>query len=179
MLKSKNIYLRQLKISDANELLDLLKKNQSFFEKYSINRPTNYWTIETQKELIEKWEQNAKQDTEYQFGIYKSDDNSLIGSISLFHVARGPRHSAMVGYHLDQEHNGKGYTTEATKLIVNYAFEILHLHRIEAGVMPHNIGSIKVLEKAGFLKEGIAKKNIKINGRWEDHQMLAIINPKE
>jgi ribosomal-protein-alanine N-acetyltransferase len=45
--------------------------------------------------------------------------------------------------------------------------------------MPHNIGSIRVLEKAGFEKEGISKSNVKINGKWEDHQVLAIINPNE
>ncbi len=83
-----------------------------------------------------------------------------------------------MGYSLDQEHNGKGYTTEAAKLVVKYAFETLNLHRIEAGVMPDNIASIRVLEKAGFHKEGIARKNVKINGRLEDHQMLAILNPK-
>lgn len=97
----------------------------------------------------------------------------------MFQVFRGPRESALLGYSLDQEHNGKGYTTEATNLVVNYAFEILKLHRIEAGVMPVNIGSIRVLEKAGFHKEGIAKKNVKINGSWEDHQMLAILNPND
>jgi ribosomal-protein-alanine N-acetyltransferase len=77
---------------------------------------------------------------------------------------------------LDKDHNGKGYTTQAVKLIVKHAFEELKLHRIEAGVMPHNIGSIRVLEKAGFHKEGLARKNVKINGKWEDHEVLAILN---
>jgi len=45
--------------------------------------------------------------------------------------------------------------------------------------MPHNIGSVLVLEKAGFQKEGIARKNVKINGKWEDHQVLAIISEKD
>lgn len=53
------------------------------------------------------------------------------------------------------------------------------MHRIEAGVMPHNVGSIRVLEKSGFHYEGIARKNVKINGQWADHQELAIINPKD
>jgi [ribosomal protein S5]-alanine N-acetyltransferase len=66
--------------------------------------------------------------------------------------------------------------SEAVRLIVTYAFEELKLHRIEAGVMPHNAGSIKVLLKAGFHKEGIARKNVKIDGTWQDHQVLAIIN---
>jgi [ribosomal protein S5]-alanine N-acetyltransferase len=58
---------------------------------------------------------------------------------------------------------------------ITYADE-LGLHRIEAGVSPRNIGSIRALEKAGFHIEGIARKNVKINGVWEDHQTLAILN---
>ncbi len=45
--------------------------------------------------------------------------------------------------------------------------------------MLHNIGLIRVLEKAGFEKEGISKSSVKINGKWEDHQVLAIIHPNE
>ncbi|PAD66479.1 hypothetical protein CHH83_23805 [Bacillus sp. 7586-K] len=121
----------------------------------------------------------AKVDSEYNFGIFKIENDELIGTIGLFRILRGPLQSAIVGYSLDKNNNGKGYATEAVKLIVNYGFTTLKLHRIEAGVMPHNISSIKVLEKAGFEKEGISKKNVKINGRWEDHQTLAIINPEE
>ena len=69
--------------------------------------------------------------------------------------------------------------TEAINFAVDYAFKELKLHRIEAGVMPHNKGSIKVLEKAGFHKEGIAKENVRINGRWEDHQTLAIVKNED
>lgn len=122
-------------------------------------------------------EEDTKKDIEYRFGIFQINNDVLLGTIGLFHVFRGPSQSATLGYSLDQEHNGKGYTTEAVNLVVNYAFEILNLHRIEAGVMPNNIGSMRVLEKAGFHKEGIAIKNVEINGRWEDHQMLAILNP--
>ena len=109
--------------------------------------------------------------------IFTINGDVLIGTIGLYQVIRGPRQSALLGYSLDQEHNGKGYMTQAANLVVNYAFDILKLHRIEAGVMPHNIGSIRVLEKAGFHKEGVARKSVEINGRWEDHQMLAILNP--
>ncbi|WP_025784406.1 GNAT family N-acetyltransferase [Sporosarcina sp. D27] len=179
MTKISNVYIRPLILSDAVELLSLEKRNRAFFENYSITHPENYWTLETQKELIEKWEQNTKKELEYRFGIFKISEDTLIGTIGLFQVFRGPRESALLGYSLDQKHNGKGYTTEATKLVVDYAFEILNLHRIEAGVMPDNLGSIRVLEKAGFHKEGIALKNVKINGSWEDHQMLAILNPKD
>lgn len=93
----------------------------------------------------------------------------------LSEVVRGNLQSGWIGYFLDQTYNGKGYMSEAVKVIVQHAFSELGLHRIEAGVMPHNIGSIKVLLKAGFTKEGIARKNVKIDGVWQDHITLAII----
>ncbi|CAM3723185.1 GNAT family N-acetyltransferase [Mesobacillus zeae] len=179
MLKGKNIYLRPFDIEDAEDLLRLQKKNQSFFDQFSGTRPSDYYTLKKQEELIQKWEKGAKSDTEYQFGIYRSSDDTLLGTINLFQVLRGNLQSAFIGYFLDKEFNGNGYTTGAAKLIVEYAFESLNLHRIEAGVMPHNIASIRVLEKAGFHKEGLAKKNVQINGQWEDHVVLAIINPND
>ncbi|AIQ47711.1 alanine acetyltransferase [Paenibacillus sp. FSL R7-0273] len=179
MLKGDNIFLRPLILPDAEELLLLQNKNRSFFSNYSTTRSANYWSLEAQQALIEKREQNKQKDIEYYFGIYDNNAHKLIGTISLFQVVRGDIQSAFIGYFLDQEQNGKGFATESVKLIVNYAFNTLHLHRIEAGVKPHNIGSMRVLEKAGFHKEGISVKNVKINGIWEDHQMLAIINPND
>lgn len=144
-----------------------------------MKRPYEYYTLDFQKDLINQKTEKAKNDIEYNFGIFKIDNDELIGTIGLFRIVRDPLQSAIIGYSLSKNHNGKGYATEAVKLVLDYAFTILKLHRIEAGVMPHNLGSIRVLEKAGFEKEGISKSNVKINGKWEDHQVLAIINPKE
>ncbi|WP_404456674.1 GNAT family N-acetyltransferase [Virgibacillus necropolis] len=177
MVKGENIHVREFTLEDAEAILALQKKNRDFFEKFSMARESDYYTIEAQIERIEKFQEDFKQDKDYNFGIFKNDDNRLMGTINLFQVIRGSLQSAYIGYFLDKQNNGKGFTTEAVKLIVEYSFEKLKLHRIEAGVMPHNIGSIRVLEKSGFHKEGIAKKNVKINGKWEDHQVLAIINP--
>ncbi|MTW86667.1 GNAT family N-acetyltransferase [Virgibacillus dakarensis] len=177
MIKGNHIYLKELVTEDAESLLQLQLDNRTFFEKFSTERDSDFYTIEAQVKRIQAYKENRDQDSDYNFGIFKNDDNRLVGTINLFQVTRGSVQAAFIGYFLDQAHNGKGYTTEAVQLLVNYAFATLKLHRIEAGVMPHNIGSIRVLEKSGFHKEGIAKKNVKINGRWEDHQVLAIINP--
>jgi ribosomal-protein-alanine N-acetyltransferase len=66
--------------------------------------------------------------------------------------------------------------TLAIKQTVDFAFNTLSLHRIEANVMPHNIASLKVLEKNNFNKEGLAKKYLKINGKWEDHIHMVLLN---
>lgn len=179
MLTGKNIYVRPFTKEDAAALLGLQQENRRFFERFSYERNEDFYTLEAQQERIKSFQKDWQGDESYQFGILKKEDDKLIGTINLFQVLRGSLQSAFIGYFLDQQHNGKGYTTEAAQLVVQYAFVELNLHRIEAGVMPHNIGSIRVLEKAGFHKEGIAIKNVKINGKWEDHQVLAIINPND
>lgn len=178
-LSSKNIYIRQLTIEDAEDLVSLQLDNREFFSQFAMERTDDFYTLENQQKRIQMLVENAKQDLDYYFGIFTMDDDQLIGTINLFAVMRGSIQSAWLGYFLDEKHNGKGYTTEAVRLIVKYAFDELKLHRVEAGVMPHNIGSIRVLEKAGFEKEGLARKNVKINGKWEDHQQMAIVNPAD
>ncbi|WP_404451979.1 GNAT family N-acetyltransferase [Virgibacillus necropolis] len=179
MIKGENIHLRIFNNDDAQAMLNLQKENRDFFEEFAMTRSSNFYTIEGQLERIKKATENIKQDEDYYLGIFENGENKLVGTINLFHILRESSQSAVIGYFLDKKYNGKGFMTEATRLIVKFAFDELKLHRIEAGVQPHNIGSIRVLEKSGFHQEGIAKKNTKINGKWEDHQVLAIINPND
>lgn len=179
IVKDKQIFLKPLDSSFGEDILELEIRNRSFFEKYTIERDNDFYTLEGQMERLQEKEKNWEQDKGYDFGIFLKENQKLIGEIGLFKIERGPAESGMVGYSLDKRLNGNGYMTEAIKLIVDHGFNNLKLHRIEAGVMPHNLGSIKVLEKAGFQKEGIARKNIKINGKWEDHLMLATLNPDD
>lgn len=175
-IEGEKIYLRTLEASDAEQMLDLQLRNMDFFAKYSSTRNEDFYTLKYQLEAINSNKVRQEKDEKYSFGIFLSSTDELIGSISLSEILRGSLQSCFIGYTLDKPHNGKGYMTEAVRLLVDFGFKELKLHRIEAGVMPHNLGSIKVLEKAGFQKEGIARKNVEINGRWEDHQILAIIN---
>lgn len=169
--------IRLLKTNDAPDVLAYELENQEFFQTFTMKRPSEFYTLNFQKDLLKQKMEKAENDMEYNFGIFKNDE--LVGTIALYRILRDPLQSAIIGYSISKNHNGKGYATKAVKLAVDYAFSTLALHRLEAGVMPHNIGSIRVLEKAGFEKEGIAKSNVKINGKWEDHQVLAIINPND
>ncbi|MGO4728860.1 GNAT family N-acetyltransferase [Paenibacillus sp. 2KB_22] len=176
-MKSVNIHIRDISVDDAAGLLQLQKENRDFFERYAPIRTDEFYTLEGQLKYIQKQVEARKNDQAYNFGIFTNTDNMLVGTVSLFHVMRGPLQSAYIGYDLDQKSNGRGYTTEAVRLVVDHGFHKLKLHRIEAGAMTHNIASIRVLEKVGFQKEGIARQNVHINGKWEDHQILAILNP--
>ncbi|RAI89776.1 ribosomal-protein-alanine N-acetyltransferase [Paenibacillus pabuli] len=176
-MRSVNIHIRDISVDDAAGLLQLQKENRDFFESYAPTRTDEFYTMEGQLKRIQKQAEDRKNDQAYNFGIFTNTDNILVGTVSLFQVMRGPLQSAYIGYDLDRKNNGRGYTTDAVRLVVDHGFNTLKLHRIEAGAMTHNIASIRVLEKAGFQKEGIARQNVHINGKWEDHQILAILNP--
>ncbi|CAM4272471.1 GNAT family N-acetyltransferase [Bacillus manliponensis] len=178
-LDGENIYVKFAEECEAEAMLKLEVDNRDFFQAFTGLRDESFYTYDGQVKRIKKAAELRKEDQDYFFVICSRESGEVIGEVHLFDVIRGNIQSCWIGYFLDKEQNGKGYMSEAVKLVVDYAFSQLKFHRIEAGVMPHNIGSIKVLLKAGFHKEGLAKKNVKINGRWEDHQTLAIINPED
>ncbi|TQR23972.1 GNAT family N-acetyltransferase [Bacillus safensis] len=176
---NQSIYLRDFIEEDAEALTTLEYENREFFQPFTSLRKENFYTISEQLKRIQMYQKGRKKDETYAKGIFHRDTNQLIGTITLSGIVRDVIQSAWLGYSLDQKQNGKGYTTEAISLMLDEAFQILGLHRIEAGVQPHNLGSIRVLEKAGFQKEGLSRQNVKINGEWKDHYLFAILSTDE
>ena len=110
--------------------------------------------------------------TGYGFGIFVSGD--FCGEINLSAVQRGPFQSSYVGYWMDEAQAGQGYVPEALVVLARFAFEDLHLHRIQIAIIPRNAASRRVVEKLGIREEGIALRYLEINGVWEDHVRYAI-----
>lgn len=119
------------------------------------------------------WERQRHFDTAYGFGLFLHD-GSLIGEVSLGSVQRGPFQSAFVGYWIDALHAGQGLIPEGVAVILRYGFDELHLHRIEAAIVPRNRASQRVAEKLGLRDEGISVRFLQIRGVWEDHVRYAM-----
>ncbi len=85
------------------------------------------------------------------------------------------RKSPLLGYWVSETQWGRGIMTEAIKLLTDYAFKNLDLVRIQAGVLSNNPKSMRVLEKAGYINEGILKNNIIKNGVILDEHIYAMI----
>jgi [ribosomal protein S5]-alanine N-acetyltransferase len=83
--------------------------------------------------------------------------------------------SATIGYWMGERHAGRGHMTAAVKALVPFAFDRLNLHRLEAACLPHNAASMRLLEKVGFQREGLARGLVCINGRWQDHIRFALL----
>ncbi|WP_067934238.1 GNAT family N-acetyltransferase [Alicyclobacillus kakegawensis] len=173
-LRSSHIYLRRLERNDAHALLELRLRNRGFLKPWEPSPSHNHFTLLGQQEAIEKSIANWESGTGYGFGIFLVDRNELIGRVNLSNVVRGAWESCTIGYFLDEQHNGRGYMTEAVRMAVTFAFREANLHRVQAAVMPRNAASIRVLAKVGFRFEGFAEYYLKINGVWEHHNIYSI-----
>jgi [ribosomal protein S5]-alanine N-acetyltransferase len=102
----------------------------------------------------------------------------VIGHLRLSQIARGPFHSAMLGYTIDAACEGRGLMSEALRAVIAEAFgPRLALHRIQANARIENRRSLALLERLGFVREGLARNYLYIDGAWRDHVMTALLNP--
>lgn len=106
--------------------------------------------------------------------LVRSSDRTLVGHFNLSEIIRGPLQQAFLGYYAFAPHEGAGYMREGMKLLLEYAFRTLKLHRIEANIQPGNQRSIALARVSGFVREGFSERYLKIGGRWRDHERWAI-----
>lgn len=160
-------------VADADALLALRVSNRAFFDPWEPDSSGELYTVEGQRKDLAQRERDWRDDKRYSFAI-TSPEGEIIGGIVLSNVLRGALQSANVGYYVAESHNNRGVATEAVRHVVRFAFDKLGLHRVEAGVMPHNPRSMRVLEKAGFTKIGFAPHYLKIHDAWRDHHLFQI-----
>ena len=187
------IYTADLVLMPAEEslagaLCDYYKRNREFLTDYMPAWTESFFTERTQLGSIRGHMENAKNRTGYRYYIMPKDEiGKIIGTIGLNNVVWGSFLSCFMGYMLDEAYInrgykldgalcGRGYMTQAVDAVVNTAFNEIGLHRIEANIMPKNARSLRVAEKCGFVREGMSKKYLCINGVWEDHVHMVKLN---
>lgn len=174
-----DIVLRELTLEDAEALLFMNTENREYFERWKPIKPNEaYYTLEGHKKRITRLLEERNNDKNYCYGVFL-EGKILMGTIDFAFVVRGPLQSSMIGYEFSQKYTGQGYATKAVTLALNIAFNELSFHRIYAGAEPENLASIRVLEKAGFTKEGYSPKSLNVHGVWKDQVCMAIVNEKE
>jgi ribosomal-protein-alanine N-acetyltransferase len=167
------IELRLPERGDAEAFLELVVRNRDHFRPYEPRRPPSFYTLGGQREQIAAAHRQAGLGERYEFGVFEQGSSDLVGRIALGGVSRGALQQAYLGYGIDREHGGLGYATQAVQLAVAFAFEELELHRVQAAVVPENRASARVLGKAGFLEEGLARRYLFLDGQWKDHRLFA------
>lgn len=111
----------------------------------------------------------------YGFLIFRREGGALLGGITLSNVRRGVTGSGSLGYWIGAPYARQGYMGEAVACVLDFAFDRLSLHRVEAACLTHNEASCGLLLKCGFTREGLARGYLKIDGQWQDHVTFAIL----
>lgn len=107
--------------------------------------------------------------------VCRRSDAAIVGCINLSGIVRGPLQAAYLGYWIGDPYEGSGLMSEALPLALTHAFRTLALHRLEANIRPENTRSIRLVERAGFRREGFSPRFLKIAGRWRDHERWALL----
>lgn len=178
-LESERLVLKVLDDSYADKVLDYFNRNSDFLNRWESIKTAEFYTLDFQKQQLKNELKKMEDGKLLKVWIFEKEDiefDNIIGSIALNEIIRGCFQSCFLSYKMDQRKTNIGYMTEGVKRIVKYAFNDLKLHRIEGNIIPNNTASLKVVEKLGFYNEGLAKKYLKINGQWQDHIHMVLLN---
>jgi ribosomal-protein-alanine N-acetyltransferase len=171
-LQTNRLQIRELALSDCRKIHEL----HSLPETDKFNTLGIPDTVETTESLLSEWigQQNVNPRVTYIFYIELSETNKFIGLCAIT-LGKLNYKIAEVWYKIHPDCWGQGYATEALNTLIQFGFNELGLHRIEAGCAIENIASIKVLEKVGMSKEGIKRKILPIRGEWVDNYFYSIL----
>jgi ribosomal-protein-alanine N-acetyltransferase len=175
-LFGKRIMLRPLQASDFGAWQEVRNRNADWLLKWEPMRSPGSPDVTRDRDAFASRcavrQRERQLGTGYGFGIFV--EGVFAGEINVNSVQRGPFQNAYVGYWIDEKYAGNSYVPEAVVVVCRYAFEDLHLHRLQIAIIPRNTASRRVVGKLGIREEGTAIRYLEINGTWEDHVRYAI-----
>lgn len=176
VLKGRRVRLRPLAPGDFAAWQEVRRRNAEWLTPWEPARTPGLPDVVESKEAFtmrcSARDRERQLGTGYGFGAFIG--GRFVGELNLSSVQRGPFQSCYIGYWIDQAYAGRGYMPEALVLALRFAFEDLHLHRIQISIIPRNHRSRRVVEKLKIRDEGIALRYLEINGIWEDHVRYAM-----
>ncbi|HEY5166211.1 MAG TPA: GNAT family protein [Pseudolabrys sp.] len=170
------VMLRVPQSSDYAEWAALREASRAFLTPWEPTWPDDDLTRGAFRRRIKRYADDQRSDLAYAFLIFRSDDNALVGGLTLANIRRGVAQAGSIGYWVGGPFARKGYMTAAVRALIPFSFRTLRLHRLEAACIPANTASISLLEKTGFTREGYARSYLCINGAWQDHLLYARLN---
>jgi len=170
LLTTARLQLRGITQTDSDDLYAI----------YSDMKTLEYWGQDPVLSPAEAWNkikdnmQYVKGGTAILWGIALRDSNRLIGTCTIFRINRQNKNGE-AGFILNRAHWGKGLMTEAMSHVLDYTFNELDFHRLEADTDPKNTASLALLKKLGFQREGYFRERWFVHGKWHDSVMLGLL----
>lgn len=171
ILESSRLRLRNLLPADAKEFYQM--RSDPELMKY-IDKP-KMKNIAEARALIKQMEEDRLLGNGINWGITHKDKNHLIGTIGFWRIDK-PNYRAEVGYMIKTDHQGKGLVTEALQMTIDFAFNKMNIHSIEANINPMNERSRNLLIKNGFVKEAYFCENYFYDGKFLDSEIYSLVS---
>jgi len=177
IIDTERLIIKSVNPKFSEQYLNFKIRNKSFHKKWSPIFPEKYYSISEINKLLEKWSNEFLNEQSFRFLIFNRDENDkVIGAFAFSNIVHGVFLSSHLGYSMDKDHIKKGVMTEALIGSINFFFNEKKFHRIEANVIPRNKASVRLLKNLKFHEEGLARKYLKINDKWEDHIHYTLLN---
>lgn len=177
-LSTTRLSIEHMAPGHADALAAFFRRNDRHLAPWDPPRPSGilqpgFWRAESERAVQDYEDGNV-----LRWLLRPRDARDLvIGRVNYTQIARGPFQSCMLGYAIDQAYEGRGLMREALEATIEHVFSVLRLHRIQANYVPDNERSGGLLARLGFVREGLARNYLFINGAWRDHVLTARLNP--
>jgi ribosomal-protein-alanine N-acetyltransferase len=182
-LNGENIQLRAPRMADRAQWNRVRAENREWLSPWEatlpqtpVGAPASEFLSKRPSyySMVRALNREARAGRSYSFMIWHG--KNLVGQITLGGVIYGALRGGHIGYWIDKNYAGRGFTTEAVNAVTSFAFDALGLHRIEINIRPENSPSIRVAEKAGYQFEGDRSEFLHIAGAWRDHKSFVKVN---
>ena len=167
------VTLRLPYAGDFAEWAALRERSREFLMPWEPTWPADDLTRGAFRLRLKRYAEDVRGDLAYAFLIFRSEDNAMVGGLTLANIRRGVAQAGSIGYWTGAPFARKGYMTAAIRALAPFCFGTLRLHRLEAACIPSNTASIRLLERTGFQREGYARAYLCINAIWQDHLLYA------
>ena len=173
-LETERLLLRKITKDDVQEVFEI-RSNPITMQ--FIDRPIAK-TIDDALNLIKVFDEVFEKQDGVAWAITFKEEKKLIGTIGFWKMDK-PNFRAEIGYILNQTFHRKGIMNEALKVVIDFGFQQINLHSIEAVTKPTNTASNEILLKNGFLQEGYFRENYFFEGKFYDKKVFSLINKNE
>ena len=169
-LTTNRLLLREILASDSKEML--LLRSSEIIMQY-IDRPRAKTETDALN-YIQIINTNLYNNIGITWGIALKEDNKLIGTIGYWRMQKEDCR-AEIGYMLHNDFQRQGLMQEAFDAVIDYGFNEMHLHSVEANINPSNTASSKILEKNNFVLEGHFRENYYYNGKFLNSHVYSLL----